>query len=180
MSLPAVLILVSDGSVVKHAPYPREDMQPVVGLDPAYEWLLKYTPFAAPVYDGRYYSLVTTDEVTTEPHLTYTWLNVYKRTYSVLKHDNTEIQEYAKNAESSANLTLISLADQVKYVTLALTSVLREIDGQTVTPEEEVVRTKFKNYGVKVWQNDTNFQAKIAEILLGNEPDLDDGWQTTE
>jgi len=180
MSLPAVLILTSDGSIVKHDPYPREDMQPVQDLEDGYEWLLKYTPFAAPVYDGRYYSLVTTDEVTTEPHPTYTWLNVYKRTYSLLKHNNTEIQGYAKNAESGANLTLLPLQDQVKYATLAVTSLLRESAGQTVTPEEEVVRTKFKNYGVKVWQNDTNLQAKITEILLGNEPNLDDGWQTTE
>ena len=107
MSLPAVLIRISTGEIIKHDLYPREDMELVVGLDPDLKWLLKYTPFTQPDYDSRIYKLIRTEEITEIAHPDYPHLDQYKITFGTEKRPDEDIILAIENAETEANEQLV-------------------------------------------------------------------------
>ena len=113
MGTPAVLIRKSTGEIIKHADYPREDMQPIAGLDSDLEWLVEYIPYVQPDYDSRIFVLLTTESVTTKPHPEWNWLNQYQITYSTVKRPESEITEAIVNAETDANSKIFSYTKQL-------------------------------------------------------------------
>jgi len=179
MGTPAVLIRKSTGEIIKHADYPREDMQLVVGLDPDLEWLVKYTPFVRPDYDSRIYILNQIEEVTTDPHPDYNHLNQYKITFETEKRPSEDIQLSIENAENEANERICG--DKFKkWVTLSLTAIINNLDGITPKPIEKVVMDGTRAKGVKIWKNDETLRNKIQQLAAGEEPEIDSGWQREE
>ena len=180
MGTPAVLIRKSTGEIIKHADYPRLDMQPVEGLDPDLEWLIKYIPYVQPDYDSRIYVLNQTEEVTAIPHSDYSHLNKYKITFSTVKRVNTDIETAVVNAENEANSHVVKYTDQLKIMVLGLGVLFRNVAGMTLTAKEIAIKDKVLALAVKVWKNDTAMRNKIAEIVAGTEPNIDEGWVRTE
>ena len=176
-ALPSVLLRKSTGEIIKHALYPREDMQPVVGLDPDLEWLVKFEPYLVPDYDSRIFLLNRIEEVTTTPHPDYSWLNQYRITYSTTKRVNDDIILNVENAETQANETMLPYTKQLKYLTLGLGVLFRNLDGMALTPKELVVKDKMMVLATRVWKNDAELQLKVAEIIAGTEPNIDAGWE---
>ena len=176
-ALQSVLIRKSTGEIIKHALYPREDMQPIDGLDPDLEWLVKYEPYLAPDYDSRIFLLNRTEEVTTTPHPDYEWLNQYQITYSTTKRVDEDIVLSIENAEVQANETMLPYTKQLKYLTLGLGVLFRNVDGMTLTQKEQVVKDKMIALATRVWKNDAELQAKVAELVAGTEPNIDEGWE---
>lgn len=177
MSVPAVLIKKSTGEILKRSLYPREDMQPIDGLDPDLEWLIVYQPYEIPDYDSRIYILTTTEEVTTTPHPLYPLLNQFLVTYVTTKRELTDIEWAIKNAENIANENIVSQTDFNKIVLLALGVIVRYAKGQTLTQKEIDMMNKILSVAVKVWKNDDNFKLILADFTAGNEPDIDAGWE---
>ena len=180
MSLPAVLIRKSTGEIIKHSLYPREDMQLIEGLDPDLEWLLKYEPFLVPDYDSRIYVLNRHEEVTTEPHPEYPHLNVYKITYTTTKRTTEEIETSIYNAENNANEKIVPYTKQLKLLILSVGVLFRNLDGMELTSKEQVIKNKVIQVAVNIWKNDANVREKVQQLSEGLEPNIDEGWETTE
>jgi polyhydroxyalkanoate synthesis regulator phasin len=180
MGTPAVLIRKSTGEIIKHADYPREDMQPISGLDPDLEWLIKYKPFVAPDYDSRIFVLNQTEEMTAIPHPDYPLLNQYRITFSTTKRVVDEIKVSIENAEREANENIFPYAKQLKILTLGLGVLFRRVEGMTLTTKETAVKDKILKLAVNVWKNDQALQNKIKELTAGLEPNIDEGWEKIE
>lgn len=175
--LPAVLLRISTGEILKHDVYPREDMGPIVGLDPDLKWLLKYTPFDEPVYDSRIFILNRIEEITVLPHPDYTHLDQYKITFTTTKRSDEEIEASILNAERDANDKLLPFSDFNKIMILSVGVIVRYAKGQTLTQPEINMMNKLLDIAVKVWKNDDELKAKILQLSNGEEPQIDMGWE---
>jgi len=181
MGTPAVLIRKSTQEIIKHADYPREDMEPVEGLNPDLEWLVKYEPYVQPDYDSRTYNLETVGTITTTPHPLYPDLNQYTITYSIERKEDDEILEVLDNLEAQMNETIIPIAAQLKYLSGALECLFKIVrDSATLKNKEEKIVRTFRKQAVKVLKNHETKLAKKAILAGGNLPTLDDVWNTNE
>ncbi len=180
MSVPSILIEKSTGFIIKHAPYPREDMQPVPGLDPNYEWLIKYTPYESPQYDARVFLLNTKEEVTVEPHPIYSHLNQYKTTYSLQKKTDVEIIDAIQSLENKANEDLIDFQTTTKMNTVAINALIRLNNKLILTAKEKAVLTEINTYAVAMWKNDAEKEIKVKQVTDGLEPNIDEGWEKSK
>lgn len=178
MSKPSVLIRKSNGQILKHAPYPNEDMSPVQGLDPDLEWLVKTEPFAAPDYDSRIFELVITDAITTEQHPEHPHLNQYKRTFNTDKRTNEEIILAIENAETDANNAVVSYNTDEKLFMLAIGILVRKDAGNQPSVKEQAILDQVQAFDVKIWKNDAEKKLKTDQVLAGQEPDIDAGWES--
>lgn len=179
MGTAAVLIRKSTGEIIKHADYPREDMAPIVGLDPDLEWLIKYTPYKQPDYDSRIFILNTTESITTQPHPTWTHLNQYQITFSTVKRQAAEIAEAIVNAENQANSEVFPYTKQLKLLALGLGVLFRRVEGMTLTAKETAIKDKCLSIAVNIWKNHDAYTAKVAAVNAGQEPAIDEGWTKT-
>lgn len=179
MGTPAVLIRKSTGEIIKHADYPREDMQPIVGLDPDLEWLVKYTPFVQPDYDSRIYMMQTVEAVTTDPHPQWTHLHQYRITFSTVKRQNAEIETAILNAENEANSNVFPYEKQLKILALGIGVLFRRVEGMPLTAKETAIKSKCLDIAVNIWKNHDNYAEKVADVKAGREPAIDAGWTKT-
>jgi hypothetical protein len=180
MGTPSVLIRKSTGEIIKHADYPREDMQPISGLDPDLEWLVKFWPFEQPDYDSRIYILQTTEEVTAIPHPEWAWLNQYRITYATVKRVADDIITAVTNAENEANSNVFPYEKQLKLMALGIGVLFRRVEGMTLTVKETAIKNKMLALAMNIWKNHDTMTAKVAEVTAGTEPNLDEGWEKTE
>jgi hypothetical protein len=179
MGTPAVLIRKSTGEILKHADYPREDMQPISGLDPDLEWLIKTQPCAEPDYDSRIFILNRVEAITSIPHPEYNWLNQYQITFNTPKRPAADIQTSVINAENDANNQVFPFTEQLKLITLGIATIFREVSGMKLTTSEQEIKNKILALAVKIWKNDVALKTKVAEITSGLEPNIDEGWEKT-
>lgn len=179
MGTPAVLIRKSTGEIIKHADYPRLDMEPIAGLDPDLEWLVKYTPFIQPDYDSRIFILQTTESITTQPHPDYPHLNQYQITFSTVKRTAAEITEAIVNAENDANNKVFPYMKQLKVLALGLGVLFRRVEGMTLTAKETAIKNKCLTIAQNVWKNHDALTAKVNTVNAGLEPQIDEGWTVT-
>ena len=177
MSLPCVLIKKSTGEILKHAMYPRPDMQPVIGLDSDLEWLIKYEPSPVPVYDTRIFKLNKIESITTTPHPVYTWLNQYQITYSTTKLPTSDIEVNIIQAEVQANETLLPNTQQLKLIALSVGILFKNLNNNLLTTKEQAIKDKMISVATRIWNNDTELKAKLTELSTGLEPNIDAGWE---
>jgi len=177
MSLPAVLIRKSTGEILKHAPYPNEDMSPVQGLDPDMEWLLKHTPFDSPAYDSRIFELEQIEAVTAEPHPVYPDIKIYKKTFNTNKRPDVDINRAIENAEEAANRDLVSYRTDDKLFMLSIGILTRVNAGIQPNAKEQAILDQVMAFDVKVWKNDEERNRKKDQVTAGLEPDIDAGWE---
>lgn len=182
MSAPAVLIRKSTKEIIKHDLYPREDMQPVQGLDPDYEWLVKYIPFNEPDYDSRIYIMVTNlpdlNLLTNfQNHPDYAGLREYRITYSPEKRPNEDIIMAIENAEKEANASVWSESVHKDETLFMINSVRKEAQNITLTVEELNHIDKLSTINVNLAKNLDTKNNKILQVTNGQEPNIDEGWE---
>ena len=177
-ALESVLIQKSTGNIIKYGLYPREDMQPIEGLDPDYAYLVKVTPFKEPDYDSRYYVLNKVEAITTTPHPEYTWLNVYKTTFTVTKRSKEEIEFHVKQAQKQADTALCNTEDQLSFTIKVQASLDRLQQGLALTIDEQTILNKSRYIKVKLDKNQDNYNGIMLLVDAGSEPNIDAGWES--
>lgn len=182
MSVPAVLIRKSTKQIIKEDIYPRADMQPVQGLDPDYEWLVKHVPFAEPPYDPRIYIMTTNlpdlaflDDF--EAHPNYPDLREYKITYTPERRPNEDIVRSIENAEKEANNLVFSEAVHKDEMAFMLNSVHKDAKSLELTSAEQDQIDKLAIVTVALAKNKDNAAIKIAQVLANQVPNIDEGWE---
>lgn len=191
MSLPAVLIYKPTGAQVRHANYPREDMQPMEGSDPDYEWLLLHTPYPSPTYDSRSWELVkekpnlkqmaldgTLDQLPTHP--AYPDFKTFTTTYALNKRDNDYIIGQIENAEDSANTQVLNYRTTDKMLLTSASILARVKEGVQPSAEDEEMLERLMAFEVLIKKNQAEKESKIAQVLAGQEVDIDSGWERGE
>jgi len=184
MSVAAVLVRKSTKQIIKEAAYPREDMQPVQGLDPDYEWLIKYVPFAGPDYDSRVFIMQTNlpdlDNLDLfEEHPTYEGIRAYTIGYEPIRRADEDIIRSIENAEKEANNGVFSEAVHKDEMAFMVNSVHKDAKGQTLTPEEQDQIDKLALVTVSLAQNRDEALNKIAQVEAGQTPNISEGWQSS-
>lgn len=182
MSVPAVLVRKSTKQIIKEDVYPNSDMQPVQGMDPDYEWLVKHVPFAEPPYDPRIYVMATNlpDLAGLEDfqqHPSYPGLREYRITFSPEKRPNEDIIRSIENAEKEANNQVFSEAVHKDQMAFMLSSVRKEGKNLDLTEEEQLQISKLEAVTVNLAKNKDNAANKIAQVIAGQEPNIDLGWE---
>lgn len=188
MSYPAVHVDKRTGKIVKEAPYPRADMQPEVGADPNFEWLLKHTPFTSPDYDGRIWKQkilkTDTEDIVAnnqwdmlEPHPVYPDFKAYVTTYSLEKRADEEIIAAIQSVENQNNEELIDYQTKTKLLTITVNALLRKDKKLILTAKEEAALAQLSAFGEQIWKNDAEKEAKVQQVKDGLEPSIDTGWE---
>lgn len=182
MSVPAVLIRKSTKEIIKQDLYPREDMGPVQGMDPDYEWLVKFIPFEEPVYDSRIFIMQTNLPdlnflESFQQHPSYTGIREYRITYSPIKRPNNEIIMAIENAEKEANASIWSEAIHKDETLFMLNSVFKKSENISLTSDEQSHIDKLSSVNVKLAKNLDTKNIKVAQVNSGQEPNIDEGWE---
>lgn len=182
MSSIAVLVQKSTKRIIKHDLYPRQDMLPVEGLDPDYEWLIEHIPFPEPVYDPRIYIMVTNLPdlnflESFEQHPLYPGVREYRVTFMPEKRPNEDIIRAIENAEKEANNLVFSEAVHKDQMAFMLSSVYKDAKSLDLTVEEQSQIDKLSDVTVKLAKNKDNAAIKIGQVLAGQEPNINEGWE---
>ena len=182
MSVEAVLVRKSTKEIIKHDLYPREDMAPVVGMDPDYEWLVKHIPFPEPAYDPRIFIMQTNlpdlqflNDFQTHP--SYPGIREYRITYEPIKRSNAEIIMAIENAEKEANNSVFSEAVHKDELALMLNAVNKKSDNITLTTDEQTRISKLNSINVKILKNEDTKNIKISQVQNAQVPNIDEGWE---
>jgi len=180
--VPAVLIRKSTKQIIKEDVYPNTDMQPVQGMDPDYEWLVKNIPYAEPAYDSRIFIMATNlpDLAGLESfgeHPSYPGIREYRITYSPEKRPNEDIIRSIENAEKEANNGVFSEAVHKDQMAFMLNSVHKDAKSLELTAEEQDQIDKLAIVTVNLAKNKDNAAIKIAQVNAGQEPNIDSGWE---
>jgi hypothetical protein len=180
--VPAVLIRKSTKQIIKEDLYPREDMQPVQGMDPDYEWLIKNIPFSEPVYDSRIFIMQTNLPDLNflndfQQHPSYPGLREYRITYNPIKRPNEDINMAIENAEKEANTSIWSEAAHKDETLFMLNSVYKKSENISLTSEEQTHIDKLSSINVKLAKNLDAKNIKILQVTNGQEPNIDEGWE---
>ena len=164
-----VLFRISTGEVINNkTDYPRTDGGEIVGLDPDLVYLERISS-VIPDFDSRYYILTKTETPNVDD-------GIWNIAYGTQKRGQTEIEISATNVEATNNALLVPSETQLKLIILGLGVLFRQLDAQTLTAKEVVIRDKVIEVATNFWQNDANLRNKITLIAAGNEVDLDDGY----
>jgi hypothetical protein len=182
MSVPAVLIRKSTLEIIKEADYPRIDNQPVEGLDPDYEWLVKHIPYNEPDYDPRIYIMETLlpdlqflSEF--EEHPDFDGVREYRISFNPKRRENDEIIREIENAEKSANELVFSEAVHKDQLTSMLNAVHKDAKSLSLTTEEQEYIDKLAIINVAIAKNKDNKEILIAKVSTNQVPNIDSGWQ---
>lgn len=176
MSLPAVLIRISTGEVLVRALYPREDMQPVVGLEPDLEWCVCRTPFPSPEYDPRYFALVKTEQRGETADAEFSHLHPWLTTFTTQKRTIPEILTSVENKERFELDKHVRPVEAQKLCILGMAILFKEIQGLTLNARQTAIKNRIQNAANKVSANNDR-AAEIADQVSANqEPDLESGW----
>ncbi|MGQ7945001.1 hypothetical protein [Flavobacterium sp. WC2509] len=185
MSVPAVLIRKSTKEIIKQASYPRADMLPVEGLDPDYEWLVKNIPYPEPDYDSRIFIMQTNlpdlaylDSF--QEHPLYSGVREYRITYSPVKRPNDDIIRAIENAEKEANQGVFPETIHKDEFSLMLSSVRKDAKNLELTNAEQIKLEQIDNVAVKISKNKDTASIKIEQVMAGQEPNIDEGWERNQ
>jgi len=186
MSVPAVLIRKSTKQIIKHAPYPKADLSPFAEgeIDPDYEWLIKNIPFAEPNYDSRIWIMTTVlpdlnfiaDFI---EHPQYAGIREYRITYEPVKRPDEDIIRSIENAEKEANNLVFSEAVHKDEMAFMLNSIYKDAKSLELTTEEQSGIAKLSSVTVALAKNKDNTAILTAQVVAGQEPNIDLGWQNS-
>lgn len=174
----AILVDKDSGKIIKHNTLVNAD-EPPKKLAPNLKYYIYYQPHEAPDYDPRYFTLNTIKDMKDgTPHPEFPDYDQYLISFSTTKRPNEDIKASVQNAENAANNEILPFPEQLKTIILAVGVLARQAEGQNLNPKEQKALNKAKRIAVRVWKNDAKRAEKEAEIEAGNEPDLDEGWES--
>lgn len=178
MSVPAVLIRISTGEIIKHDVLPVDPSIPVPGLDPDLKWLIKYEPYASPQYDARIFNLQRTEEVTEVTHPEYPLYDQYLITYNTERRPVDEIELEIVNKERVELQRHVDYTDKLSILGLAV--IFRQLDGLQLMPVEQQIRDRIVRDGLKIYRNYLRRKQLVAEAATIQTPDIDAGWEAPD
>lgn len=185
MNVNAVLINKATKQIVKYGPYPNEDITPLlpeVDIDPSYEWLIQYIPYAEPDYDSRLYLLVTNlpdlEYLNIFPnHSLYPGIKEYKITYTLEKRSTADIKISIENLEKEANNLIWSEATHKDKMMLMLAASNKKASGQTLNETEQTYLDEMLTITTKIAKNTANKLLLFEAITANQEPNIELGWE---
>lgn len=182
MSVPAVLVRKSTKQIIKEDVYPRQDMQPIQGLDPDYEWLIKYVPFAEPAYDSRVFIMQTNlpdlsnlDKF--QEHPNYEGIRAYTIGYEPERRPDADIIRSIENEKKEANNLVNNEAMYKDEFAFMMNSIYKDAKGQILTTEEQDKIDKLALMNVALAKNEDAAAIKIAQVEAGQTPNISEGWE---
>ena len=131
----AVLIRISTQEIIKKADYPKNEVAPIVGLDPDLKWLI-VNNVVQPSYDPFTERLVRVEEITVEPHPIYTNFDQYKIYWNVVALTQAEqdaYQQQVDDADASANKLQTYKSDGQVGFDRAYALIQRKFDNGLIT-----------------------------------------------
>jgi hypothetical protein len=184
MSVPAVLIRKSTKEIIKDGIYPRADMTQIEGMDPDYEWLIKYTPYAEPPYDSRIYIMSDNTPVgdallTCPEHPLYSGLKAYTHTYAPIRRPDVDIIRSIENAEKEANNGVFSEAVHKDAIAFMVNAIHKDAKGYDLTTDEQNQIDKLALVTVNLAKNLDTKELKTAQVIAGEVPNIDAGWESS-
>lgn len=172
-----IIIKKDTGEIINYnATYPRADFGELIGADPNLEYLKKYTPFQPEPFDSRVFKKVETQTVTTTPHPDLPQFNQYLIEFAVEKRANEEIILSIENEEINIKSEFLTNPDVIEVMLMMLTALWNKTKGMTLTALEQTAVDNLIGLNVKLLQNKEEKAIKTAQVLAGQEPDLDSGW----
>jgi len=127
----AVLIRISTQEIIKKADYPKNEIAPIVGLDPDLKWLL-VNEITKPSYDPFTEKLVRVEEITVEAHPVYTDFDQYKIYWNTVALNVQELQQIEDNDVSAQKLQQYKFDGQVGF-DRAYALIQRKFDNGLIT-----------------------------------------------
>ena len=178
MTVPATLIRIATGEVLIRGLLPVAPTEPVPGLDPELQWLIDYEPFAPPLYDSRVFLLQTTLDITADNHPDYPLYKQYRITYATVRRAVDEIKEHIVNAERNQLPRHVDYIDKLCLLGLAI--LFREVQGLTLNPTEQALRTRIIRNAQKIFANHRRRRQLENEAGQLQPLDIDAGWSTPD
>lgn len=176
-SLPCVLLQINPPAVLNlHAMYPREDMGPVIGLDPNLEYCVKRTPFPEPDFDPRLFSLDVIGARGTEPDAEFPHLHPWNITFATVARTKPEIKNHIRNKEREQLSLHFAQADVTKKLLLIVAAIARDVKKFELTPDELAVLDEMTAVVVKVKTNDQHAAQLEQDVDADLPVDIDAGW----
>ena len=168
-------ILFKDGVEIRRvSDYLKVDTEMKVknSMPAGYEWklLIEGTrPTVTPIHN-----LVKAEVDNDTTNIDYPDFKQIDVEYSVVTKPEAEIINLIEQAENNANEQLINNVDRLKVMMLYMAIVHRKLNGDPINAKMQAILDKGDAYAVKLWQNDTNLKAKLADL---NNVQIDTGWQ---
>jgi hypothetical protein len=164
--------------VIRYAQWPAMDLDLVLGNDIPYEWFMPFEANTAPDYDPRLWILNSTTGPSELPHPEHPVHKQWRTEFALEKRSMAQILISVKEAEANSNAALMNSSEGIKTLFLSGTVQEKLLKGIELTAEDQAVLDRRNEMSVKITQN----AARAAELILlveaGNEPNLDEGWQT--
>ena len=167
-------ILYKDGIEIRRVnDYAKVDvnMQLNPNLPANFEWKLLYENPKPSILEIE--RLVRTEEDYNSPHPDYPHLKRVDVIYTKERKSDAEIIEMIENAENNANEQLINNKDRLKVMVLYMAIVHRKLNGDPINAKMQSILDKGDAYAIKLWQNDTNLNNKLADLT---NVEIDTGW----
>lgn len=166
-----------DYSIIKSGVCPRNDGQPITGMEDGYEWLADFVPFTSPDYDPRIWILVESSYPTNVSHPDYPNYKTFQTTYTLEKRSNSEIIASIRQAEANANNKLATEAEMPKMAILANAANTKIASNTPLTEGEQAAINLNLEVSVKMTKNAGNATILMAQVEAGQDPLIDSGWE---
>lgn len=167
-------ILYKDGVEQRRDNYPDVEMR-LIDLPSGYEWKLLIDD-VKPNYNQHLERLVRTEVDNDVSNVDYPHLKQIDVVYNIVRKSDEEITKQLIQQEDNANQSLLDYSDRLKTMVLYMAILNRKIDGGNITQKMQNILDKVDAKAIKLWQNDTNLKAKLAELANGQDPDINNGW----
>lgn len=146
----------------------------LVNMPAGYEWKLLVEGVKPPVSEIENLSHTEVDNNTSNAD--YPHLKQIDVVYTVERKPDAELNQSIENAENNANEQLINYTDRLKVMMLYMAIVHRKLNGDTITAKMQAILDKGDNYALKLWQNDTELEAKLQQVVNGEDVDINSNW----
>jgi len=168
----AILYDIVNGEVLNRDISISETVLPT-GINPDYKYFVPYEQYTKPNYDPRYYDYALIETPTIDNHPTYSIYKSWKIEHSLVRKPNNEIFLSIENARKLANHKLVD--PDLMIIVHAIS--IKQLNGIQITTEENNLLTEYIRVGNKVLNNKNLEVSKKALVVLGQEPDIDAGWE---
>ncbi len=177
MEVQGILIKKSTQEIIKHCPYPALDINRVLDLDDDLEWLITVIPYAQPVYDSTYFSLITHKDITNISHPDFPHLNQYRITYTVERKSNSDVIRDVENIKLRINKNICLNDIKLETIILGLNIVFNNIKNIVVDANEQVTIDKITSISNMLIKNNRNVKIKKTKLIAGEEPNINEDWE---
>lgn len=151
----------------------------LVNLDPDLEYFAERIPYSYPELDIRLAYPQETITMT-EDIETITGCRYYNKTWQVIERSILEKHASIDNEKNIANFGVFPLEKQLEYLAMYAAIIRRELHNQNVTTEMTNLVNKVEAKVTNIWLNHIEALDKKAAADLGQQINLDEGWENVD